>query len=129
MSRSLEVLIEDTERFIPYDMGPQVFIPKPFVFEGMISASTKVYLPGQMYLPFCDGFVFPEHPACYCVHLCDQFLTYPVLGPGIRCIPTNTKCPFGGRCHGAHIMIDGKPINKSMDMNSAYISRAELKTR
>lgn len=105
------------------------FIPKPFVFESMISATTKVYLPGQEISSFAaDGFSANLN-AYFCVHLCNQFSSYPVLGPGIRSIPTDATCPFGGWCHGARIMMGGKPTNKSIDMNYAYISKKELKTR
>ena len=101
----------------------QTFLPKPFVFEGMMdSKSVKVYLPGQTYTPFSDGFALSNIHLVMCVHLCEQFGGYPTTKWGIRIIPKDAKCPFGGRCHGAHLMWNGKPIRKSIDMRSELIS-------
>jgi len=123
-------ILKDVSKIVPDENQTQVFLPKPFVFEGMMGGvSTKVYLPGQAYIPFIDGLPLESAPMYMCVHLCEQFSNYPVLGPGIRCIPKNAKCPFGGRCHGAHLMWHGKNTGKSIDMNNTYISRAALKTR
>ena len=33
----------------------------------------------------------------------------------------DAKCPFGGRCHGAHLMLRGKDTGKSIDMRSELI--------
>ena len=126
---TMSEILKDIDKIISDKNQTQVFLPKPFVFEVMIAPATKVYLPGQAYIPFIDGFPLESAPMYMCVHLCEQFFNYPVLGPGIRCIPKNAKCPLGGHCHGAHLMLYGKNTGKSVDMNTAYISRAELKTR
>lgn len=99
------------------------FIPKPFVFENMITTGgwSKVYLPGRSCITYHIDRLPTHTYACLCVHLCDKFFAYPTLKWGIRCIPTNAKCPFGGRCHGARIMVNGKPTNKSIDLNYDYI--------
>ena len=99
------------------------FIPKPFVFEDMVSVGlTKVYLPGQsLYAPYTDKTPLNDSHACVCVHLCDQFATYPIIGSGIRCIPKDATCKFGGRCHGSRILINGEPTNKSVDLNYQYV--------
>lgn len=101
----------------------QVFIPKPFVFEDMIADVTKVYLPGQTYNTFIDGLGIEVVNLCMCVHVCEQFFCYPTTGYGIRVIPKNAKCPFGGRCTGARLMHNGKSIDKSIDMKYQYITQ------
>ena len=83
-----------------------VLVPKPFTFEGLINPeSTKVYLPGQVI----------EHGqySCACVHMCDQFATYPLIEWGIRCIPTYTRCKFGGTCHGSRVFVNGTMTNQN----------------
>ena len=82
-----------------------VLVPKPFTFEGLITPLlTKVYLPGQVSKH--------EQYACACVHMCDQFATYPLTEWGIRCIPSYTKCKFGGTCHGSRVFVNGKLTNQ-----------------
>ena len=112
----------DVDKIIPDADDVQTFLPKPFVFEGMMSgASTKVYLPGQTYTAFMDGLPLGCFHLYACVHLCKQFQDYPTTKFGIRVIPKNAQCPFGGRCHGANLMCNGKPIYKSINMSSELI--------
>ncbi len=100
----------------------RVFTPKPFVFEGMMGGKlAKVYLPGQTYTPFVDGWPLKHIHLCMCVHLCEQFSNYPTTTWGIRCIPKDANCPFGGRCTGAHLMWNGKPTGKSINMDSRLV--------
>lgn len=114
---------KDFDRILADTDAEQMFIPKPFVFEGMMGGvSTKVYLPGQTYTPFSDTFPLSDIHLVMCVHLCKQFAGYPTTKWGIRCIPKDAKCPFGGRCHGAHLMWNGKPTGKSIDMNNQLLS-------
>ena len=108
---------KDIDTILPDDDETRMLMPKPFVFEDMITPlSTKVYLPGQTYTPFADGLPITSIHLCMCVHVCKQFQAYPTTKWGIRVIPTNAKCPFGGRCHGAHLMWNGKPTGKSLDI-------------
>ncbi len=102
-----------------------MLIPKPFVFENTINGSvTKVYLPGQ------ETEIHNKKYTCVCVHLCEKFATYPTLRFGVRCIPENATCKFGGRCHGARILQNGKPINIGVDLDYTYVLHKELnKTR
>ncbi len=96
-----------------------MFIPKPFVFTSMINpgGTTKVYLPGQScIMRNIDGLPVNTHEIV-CVHSCEQFFSYPTIGYGIRCIPEDATCPFGGWCRGARIVVNGKMTKHSIDMN------------
>ncbi len=115
-------LWSDVSKIVPDTDDVQTFLPKPFAFEGMMGGiSTKVYLPGQTYTAFIDGLPLGFH-LYMCVHLCPQFANYPTTKWGIRVIPTDAKCPFGGRCHGAHLMWNGKPIGKSINLPNQLIN-------
>jgi len=105
-----------------------VFLPKPFVFADMISPEyTKVYLPGQTYTPLVDGFPLTNHRMYVCVHMCKQFLNYPTTTWGIRCIPSRTKCPFGGFCYGDYLMLRGKNTGIRITMkNEMFAGLAEI---
>ena len=105
----------------------QIFTPKPFVFEGMMTpGSSKVYLPGQTYTAHYNG--FPDKPDTLyaCVHVCKRFGHYPTTTWGIRIIPEHARCPFGGRCDGARLMFLGcpankRPVNKSINMKTQLV--------
>ena len=117
-------ILKDVDCIVQDENETSVFLPKPFVFENMISQnSTKVYLPGQTYTPFIDGLPLAGLPLYMCVHTCEQFLNYPTIQFGIRCIPKNAKCQFGGRCCGAHLMLFGKNTGKSVDIKNQLICR------
>ena len=98
-------------------------IPKPFVFEDMIAPElTKVYLPGREPIAVTiDGIPAGKH-MYPCVHLCEQFANYPVINWGIRCIPSNAQCKFGGKCVGSIVLDNGKSTKKTIDLNHATIS-------
>ena len=106
----------------------QIFTPKPFVFEGMMTpGSTKVYLPGQTYTAHYHGFPQDSDTLYMCVHVCKRFSHYPTTNWGIRIIPEHARCPFGGRCDGARLMFLGypankKPINKAINMNCQFVN-------
>jgi len=102
------------------------FIPKPFAFEGFLNPiQSMVYLPGT-HCHIVDG----EH-LCVCVHMCDNFFTYPTTKWGIRVIPSKAKCPFGGRCHGSRLLVNGKPSKQNIDLDSIMIENLTMpeKTR
>lgn len=114
--------VNDFDTILADTDAGQTFIPKPFVFEGMMGGVlTKVYSPGQTYTPFAKGAPLTHIHLYMCVHSCAQFSNYSTTKWGIRCIPKDAKCPFGGRCHGAHLMWNGKPIHKSINMCSELI--------
>ena len=105
-----------------------MFSPKPFVFEGMITpCSTKVYLPGQTYTAHYKAFPDESDTLYMCVHTCKRFSHYPTTTWGIRIIPEHARCPFGGRCDGARLMLLGyssnkRPVNKNINMNSQFVN-------
>ena len=114
--------MKDVDYIVQDENEALVFSPKPFVFEDMISPKfTKVYLPGQTYTPFTDGLPLINNPMYMCVHMCEQFLKYPTIKWGIRCIPSGAMCKFGGLCNGAHLMLYGKNTGKSTKMKYQII--------
>ena len=89
-----------------------VFTAKPFVLSD--PASGQVYCPKRTVTVSKSN---KKSRVCVCVHVCDQFLTYPVTKWGIRIIPENTKCKFGGTCLGNRLLRNGEPINRSVDLS------------
>ena len=69
---------------------------------------------------------------CCCVHVCKQFLEYPVDRWGRRIIPTNAVCPYiTGKltkskraCSADLLSVDGKITTntKNMQLNKVYIN-------
>lgn len=92
------------------------FSPKPFVLDDMCAGFAKVYTPSRSVE--VDN---KDDRFCVCAHLCDLFLTYPVTDCGIRCIPKNARCKFGGKCHGSRILKNGKPTRKNVDLPYRYV--------
>ena len=129
MFKNIDIIFKDIDKIQPDDNEDSALMPKPFVFQDTIATQTKVYLPGQIHTGFIDGLPMNNLPLYMCVHVCKQFANYPVLGCGIRCIPSNAKCPLGGLCHGARLMCNGKPIGKSVSLKYEYIASTQLKTR
>ena len=93
-----------------------VFSFKPFVIGGTLAGYSKVYMPDTGIK--VDS---KDNRLCVCVHLCDQFFTYPVTDWGIRCVPKNASCKFGGECNGCRILKNGQPTRKKGDLPSRYI--------
>ena len=121
---------KDTDVITANNDKTQIFTPKPFVFEGMITpGSTKVYLPGQTYTGHYTRFGNDKLETLYmCVHTCKRFSHYPTTTWGIRIIPEHARCPFGGRCNGARLLFYGypankgpAPISKSIDMKTQLV--------
>lgn len=114
-------ILKDIDYIIPDENETPMFLPKPFVLENIVS---KVYLPGQTYyIPFMDGLPLDKIPMYMCVHTCKQFLNYPTIKWGIRCIPKDAECcQFGGRCRGAHLMLFGKKTGRSIDIKDVFVN-------
>ena len=97
------------------------FSRKPFTFmeEEFLA---KVYMPNTNIEVDSKGNRF-----CICVHLCDLFLTYPVTDCGVRCIPNNARCKFGGKCHGCRTLKNGQPTRlKKANLPYKYLFKSRL---
>lgn len=93
---------------------------KTYTFEN----STNIYVPKP---------VVKRHGVryCCCVHVCKQFLEYPVDNWGRRIIPVDAICPYvTGKltrqkvaCSAAFLSVDGKITTdtKNMQLNKVYI--------
>lgn len=67
-----------------------MLIPKPFIPESELeSDEQRIFVPKQPSI--IDGLHY-----CACVHVCKQFMDYPVDNWGRRIIPHDAKCPMVG---------------------------------
>jgi len=80
--------------------------PKPFMFSCSYNEnfSNSVYMPRKDVLVDGSG-----NRRCSCVHMCKQFLIYPVDVYGIRIIPEKAICLYDSMhyCRGSNVFKNG----------------------
>lgn len=94
-----------------------VMMPKTFTFEN--SRNLYVPLPVRKFKNM--------HYGC-CVHLCNQFLKYPVDNWGRRIVPSDAKCPYvidenTGQscvCGCGFVCVNGKIVSKFINTVQLY---------
>ena len=104
-SENIVDLLAEVEK-VNKEKSEQVFSPKPFVFPcfGNEEFANSVYTPRRDIWIDNDGI-----RKCSCVHVCKQFLCYPVIKGGIRVIPENAICLYDSMhfCRGSNVCKNG----------------------
>ena len=106
-----------------------MLIPKPFIPESELeSDEQRIFVPKQPSV--IDGLHY-----CACVHVCKQFMDYPVDIWGRRIIPHDAKCPMmetngdAPYCIGRFVSVNGRILRATSDYPEPCLVYEHQKTR